>query len=97
MNRKLTAALLIAAAVLTNVAFTALGTVFDYPDMLKEPVDDILAAFRASQGAVDRLVHGAGAVGGAVRADRHRRRPALHAAARCGSRCRSASPPRSCR
>jgi hypothetical protein len=52
MNRKLTAALLASAAVLTNVAFTALGTVFNYPDVLKEPVDDVLAAFRASQTAV---------------------------------------------
>jgi hypothetical protein len=52
MNRKLTAALLVTAAVLTNVAFTALGTVFNYPDILKEPVGEILAAFTESQGAV---------------------------------------------
>jgi len=52
MNRKLTAALLFTAAVLTTVAFTALGTVFNYPDVLKEPVDDVLAAFRTSQTAV---------------------------------------------
>ena len=52
MNRKLTAALLIMAAVLTNVAFTVLSTIFNYPDVLKEPAGDILAAFRASQGAV---------------------------------------------
>ena len=52
MNRKLTAALLVTAAVATNAAFTALGTVFDYPDILKQPVDEVLAAFRASQGAV---------------------------------------------
>ena len=52
MNRRLTAALLVAAAVLTNVAFTALGTVFNYPDVLKEPVAEVLAAFRASQAAV---------------------------------------------
>jgi hypothetical protein len=52
MNRKLTAALLITAAVLTNIAFTVLGSVFDYPDILKEPVDEILTAFRASQGTV---------------------------------------------
>ena len=52
MNRKLTAVLLIAAAVLATAAFTILGTVFNYPDVLKEPVDDILAAFRASQTAV---------------------------------------------
>ena len=52
MNRKLTAVLLIAAAVLANVAFTVLGMIFNYPDVLKEPVEDILAAFRASQTAV---------------------------------------------
>jgi hypothetical protein len=52
MNRKLTATLLIAAAVLTNAAFTVLGIVFNYPDVLKEPVEEILAQFRASQNAV---------------------------------------------
>ncbi len=52
MNRKLTAALLVTAAVTTNAAFTALGAVFDYPDVLKQPVDEVLAAFRASQGTV---------------------------------------------
>jgi hypothetical protein len=52
MNRKTTAALLVAAAILTNVAFTALGTVFNYPDVLKEPPGEVLAAFRDSQGAV---------------------------------------------
>ena len=52
MNRKLTAALLVVAAVLTNTAFTALGTVFNYPDVLKEPVADVLAAFRAAQSTV---------------------------------------------
>jgi Domain of unknown function (DUF4386) len=52
MNSKLTATLLIAAAVLTNAAFTVLGTVFNYPDILGEPVEDILAAFRASQTTV---------------------------------------------
>src|SRR5205085_7916905 len=52
MNRKLTAALLVAAAVLSDLAFTALGAVFDYPGVLKEPVDDVLAAFRDNQGAV---------------------------------------------
>ena len=41
MNKKLTATLLIAAAVLTNAAFTVLGMVFNYPDVLGEPVDDI--------------------------------------------------------
>lgn len=52
MNRKLTAALIVLAAVLSNAAFTVLGTVFNYPDILKEPVDDILVAFRGSQGVV---------------------------------------------
>ena len=52
MNRRLTATLLVTAAVLTNVAFTALGTVFGYPDVLKEPVDDVLADFRNAQTAV---------------------------------------------
>ncbi len=52
MNRKLTAALLIAAAILTNAAFTVLGSVFNYPDVLKEPTADILIAFRAHQGPV---------------------------------------------
>ena len=52
MNRKLTAILLIAAAVLANAAFTALGAVFNYPDILKEPAADILVAFRESQAAV---------------------------------------------
>jgi hypothetical protein len=52
MNRKLTATLLVATAVLTNTAFTALGSVFDYPGILKEPTAGILTAFRASQGAI---------------------------------------------
>ena len=52
MKTKLTATLLIAAAVLTNAAFTVLGMVFNYPDVLSEPVDDILAAFRANQTTV---------------------------------------------
>jgi hypothetical protein len=57
MNRRLTAALLITAAVLTNLAFTALGTAFDYPDVLKEPVDDVLTAFRDSQTTVVAAAH----------------------------------------
>ena len=34
----------------------SLGTVFNYPDILKEPADDILVAFRASQDGRGRLV-----------------------------------------
>jgi hypothetical protein len=52
MKPRLTAALLIAAALGTNAAFTVLGTVFNYPDVLAEPVDDVLAKFRASRAAV---------------------------------------------
>ena len=52
MNRRTTALLMIAAAVLVNVAFTGLGIVFDYPDVLKEPPAEVLASFRASQFAV---------------------------------------------
>jgi Domain of unknown function (DUF4386) len=52
MNAKLTAALLILAAVLANVGFTALGSIFNYPDVLDEPAGKVLAAFRDDQGAV---------------------------------------------
>lgn len=52
MSRKQTAVLLITAAVLTNAAFTVLGSVFGYPDILKEPVADILADFREHQAQV---------------------------------------------
>ena len=52
MNRKLTAVLLILAAVLANVAFTALGSIFNYPDVLDEPAAEVLASFREHEGAV---------------------------------------------
>jgi hypothetical protein len=52
VNTRRTAALMIAAAVLANAAFTGLGAVFDYPDVLKQPTGDVLASFRASQLAV---------------------------------------------
>ena len=48
MTLRRTAALMVAAAVLLNVAFTGLGAVFDYPDVLKHPAGEVLAAFRAS-------------------------------------------------
>ncbi len=52
MNRKLTAIMLIAAALLTNAAFTALGSIFNYPDVLKEPTGEILDRFREHQSSV---------------------------------------------
>jgi hypothetical protein len=52
MNRKLTATLLILAAVLANLGFSALGSIFNYPDVLNEPAGQVLSAFRDSQDAV---------------------------------------------
>jgi hypothetical protein len=52
MNAKLTAFLLILAAVLANVGFTALGSIFNYPDVLDEPAGRVLASFRDNEGAV---------------------------------------------
>ena len=97
MNRKLTASLLILAAVLANVGFTALGSIFNYPDVLDEPAGEVLAAFRDHEGAVSALVRGPRALRRAARSDRDRRRPALVARAPCGSRCRSGSRRPSCR
>jgi len=52
MNRKLTAVLLIGAAVLANLAFSALGSIFNYPDVLDEPAAQVLASFRDHEAAV---------------------------------------------
>lgn len=52
MNRKLTAVLLILAAVMANVAFTALGSIFDYPNVLDDPAGQVLATFRDHEGAI---------------------------------------------
>jgi hypothetical protein len=52
MSRKVTASLLILAAVLANVGFTALGSSFNYPDVLDEPAGAVLASFRDHEGAV---------------------------------------------
>lgn len=52
MTPKLTAGSLILAAILANVGFTALGSIFNYPDVLDEPAGDVLASFRDHQTAV---------------------------------------------
>jgi hypothetical protein len=52
MSPRLTAFLLILAAVLANVAFTALGSIFNYPDVLDEPAGRVLASFRDHKDAV---------------------------------------------
>ena len=46
------AAALALAALLAIAGFTALGSVFAYPQILEEPTGDILELFRAHQGAV---------------------------------------------
>jgi hypothetical protein len=50
--RRTTAVLLAAAAGLAIAGFTALGSIFDYPAVLKEPADHILQSFRSHQTAV---------------------------------------------
>jgi hypothetical protein len=52
MTSRRTALLLILAAVLANVAFAALGSIFEYPDVLDHPARDVLASFREHEGAV---------------------------------------------
>jgi Domain of unknown function (DUF4386) len=52
MNRKLTAIALIIAALLTNAGFTALSSIFNYPDVLKEPSGEVLERFREHQSSV---------------------------------------------
>jgi hypothetical protein len=52
MTPRRTAVLLIAAAVLANVAFAALGSIFNYPDVLDEPAAKVLASFREHERAV---------------------------------------------
>jgi hypothetical protein len=52
MTRKLTASLMILAAVLATAGFTALGSVFNYPGVLDEPAAKVLTAFSDNQGAV---------------------------------------------
>jgi uncharacterized protein DUF4386 len=52
MTPRRTAVLLILAAVLANLAFTALGSILDYPDVLDHPAGEVLASFRDHEGAV---------------------------------------------
>jgi Domain of unknown function (DUF4386) len=53
--RRLAAALMVVAVVLANVAFVGLGSVFDYPDILQAPAEEILTEFRADEGAIVAL------------------------------------------
>ena len=92
MNPKLTAWLLILAAVLANVGFTALGSIFNYPDVLDEPAGDVLASFRDHEGAVSAWFSVLALSAALLRA---RSRSASGASRRrgpCASRCGSGSP-----
>jgi hypothetical protein len=51
-TRRLAAMTMAAAATLAIAGFTALGSVFDYPKILKSPTAEILARYREHQGAV---------------------------------------------
>lgn len=54
-HRRLVAILIVLAVVLANVAFVGLGTVFEYPDILQQSTEEILAKFRADQAAIVSL------------------------------------------
>jgi Domain of unknown function (DUF4386) len=51
-TRRLAAVAMAAAALLAIAGFTALGSVFDYPKILKAPTAEILASYRENQAAV---------------------------------------------
>jgi hypothetical protein len=46
---------MVVAVVLANVAFVGLGSVFNYPDILQEPAEEILTQFRADEAAIITL------------------------------------------
>ncbi len=51
-SRRLAAAAMAGASALAIAGFTALGSIFEYPQILQEPTADILARYRAHQGAI---------------------------------------------
>ena len=51
-TRRLAGALLVAGAVLANVAFVGLGSVFEYPDVLQQPAAEVLAKFSVDEGVI---------------------------------------------
>jgi len=46
---------MVVAVVLANIAFLGLGSVFNYPDILQESADEILAEFRDDEGTIITL------------------------------------------
>lgn len=51
-TRRLAAAAMAGAATLAIAGFSALGSIFDYPDILSSPTAEILAAYRLHEGAI---------------------------------------------
>lgn len=51
-TRRLAASAMAGAALLAFAGFTALGAIFEYPQILKQPVEDILASYSANQAAI---------------------------------------------
>jgi hypothetical protein len=51
-TRRIAAASMAAAALLAIAGFTALGAIFDYPKVLKEPVEVILSSYRDNEAAI---------------------------------------------
>lgn len=51
-SRRLAAAALVGASALAIAGFTALGSIFEYPQILQQPTADILTRYRAHQGGV---------------------------------------------
>jgi hypothetical protein len=51
-TRRVAAAAMAGAAALAIAGFTALGSIFDYPKILKEPTADILTSYRQHQDAI---------------------------------------------
>jgi hypothetical protein len=52
MPKHLTALTMAVGAIAANIAFVGLGSTFDYPDVLHHPSAEVLASYRAHQGAV---------------------------------------------
>ncbi len=51
-TRRIAAVSMAGAATLAIAGFTALGSIFDYPKILKAPTEEILAAYRENQSAI---------------------------------------------
>ncbi len=51
-TRRYAAVSMAGAATLAIAGFTALGSIFNYPKILKQPTTEILATFRVHQGAI---------------------------------------------